>query len=163
MAFFVPFAQFNKKFEPIKDAITCLTMVASLMYICYPGSAIGDIAPWSYKVLQTFLYHGAMFAWAMLSLATGSSKLDFKTIWKPLAGIVLIILWATWGNNVYSNESHHYDWFFVTGSTFPFIPEGLMPVVVFVAVGAMCAIIHLLYMLSIKWFGKKPEAVEVTE
>ena len=146
MAFFAPFAQFNKKFEPIKEAICCLTLVASLMYMTYPGSAIGDILPWCYRVVQTFLYHGAMFAWALLSLATGSISLNFRTIWKALVGIVLIIIWASIGNNVYSYEEHHYDWFFVTGSTFPFIPypEVLMPIVVFVAVGGMCAIIHLI-------------------
>ena len=147
MAFFAPFAQFNKHFKPIKETIVCLTLVASLMYLTYPGAAVGDISPFSYKVLQTFLYHGAMFAWGFLSLATGSVKLRFSTIWKAAIGISLIIVWASLGNAIYSNENHHYDWFFVTGSTFPFVPKGLMPFAVLAAVFGMCAIIHGLYYL----------------
>lgn len=141
MSIFVPFAQFNKKFEKIKDAICCLTIVASLMYITYPGSALGGVTPWCYKVVQTFAFHGLMFAWGVLSLTTGSIKLEFKNIWKELAGIIIVIIWASFGNTVYSNEDHHYDWFFITGSTFPFIPSWLMPFVVLVAVYGMCAII----------------------
>lgn len=162
MAFFAPFAQFNKKFEPIKETIVCLTLVASLMYITYPGSAIGDILPWSYKVVQTFVYHGLMFAWGFLSLATGAVKLDFKTIWKCAVGLALIILWASFGNAVYSNEEHHYDWFFVTGSTFPFIPAPLMPLVVFVAVFAMCALIHGIYYGVVKYYEKKNACAQET-
>ena len=158
MAFFAPFAQFNKKFEPIKETIVCLTLVASLMYITYPGSAIGDILPWCYKVVQTFLYHGLMFAWGFLSLATGKVKLDFKTIWKCAVGLAIIIVWASFGNTVYSNEEHHYDWFFVTGSTFPFIPAPLMPLTVLAAVFAMCAIIHGIYYGVVKYYEKKNQS-----
>lgn len=145
MSFFVPFAQFNKKFKPIKETIVCLTLVASLMYICYPGSAVGDISPFAYEVVQTFMYHGCMFVWGFLSLTIGGVELKYKNIWKEAVGICLIILWASFGNAVYSNSEHHYDWFFVTGSTFPFIPSFLMPFVVLAAVYGMCAIIYTIY------------------
>ena len=41
-------------------------------------------------------------------------------------------------------DGHHYDWFFITGSTFPFVPEWLMPFAVFFAVYGMCALIYLI-------------------
>lgn len=47
----------------------------------------------------------------VLSVTTGAVKLEFKNIWKELVAIIIIILWANFGNNVYSNEEHHYDWF----------------------------------------------------
>ena len=141
MGCLIPFAQFNKKFDKIKDVICCLSIVASLMYITYPGSAIGDVLPWCYKVVQTFVFHGLVFAWGVISLATGAIKLEFKNIWKELVAILIIIVWASFGNNAYSNELHHYDWFFITGSTFPFVPTWLMPFAVLAAVYAMCAII----------------------
>ncbi len=155
LAFFVPFAQFNKKFEKIKDAIACLAIVSSLMYLTYPGSAVGELTPWCYRVLQTFLYHGVLFAWGFLSVATGEITLDFKTIWKPLVGIAMIIVWALYGSTVYSHADHHFDWFFVTGSTFPFIPEPLMPFAVFFAVGGMCAIIHAIDLGVKKYLEKQ--------
>lgn len=155
MAFFVPFAQFNKRFEVIKDTIVCVTLTAALMYITYPGSAVGEISPWCYKILQTFLYHGAMFAWGYLSLAIGGVRLEWKKFWKVVVGIALIILWAAFGNVAYSHEDHHYDWVFLTGSTFPFIPKFLMPYVVLVAVSGMCAIVTAIYYFTVKYIEKR--------
>lgn len=152
MAFFIPFAQFNKKFEPVKDTICCLSLAGSLMYVVYPGSAIGNILPWSYKVIQTFLYHGFMFAWSTLSLSFGSIEFRFNQLWKCAVGILLIIVWASFGNAVYSHEGHHFDWFFITGSAFPFIPSPLMPAVVFIAVFGMCALLHAIYYYARKYF-----------
>ena len=141
MGIMIPFVQFNKKFDKIKDVVACLSIVASLMYITYPGSALGGVTPWCYKIVQTFVFHGFVFAWGVISVATGSVRFDFKNIWKELVAILLIILWASFGNNTYSHDDHHFDWFFITGSTFPFIPSWLMPFVVLVAVYGMCAII----------------------
>lgn len=152
---FVPFAQFNKKFDKIKDVICCLSIVASLMYITYPGSALGGVTPWCYKVVQTFVFHGLMFAWGVLSLTTGSIRLEFKNIWKELIAIIIVIAWANFGNTVYSNEYHHYDWFFITGSTFPFIPSWLMPFVVLVAVYGMCAIIFSIDLIVKRFVAKQ--------
>lgn len=155
MGVLVPFAQFNKKFDKIKDVICCLSIVGPLMYITYPGSALGGVSPWCYQVIQTFVFHGLVFAWGVLSLATGSIKFEFKKIWKELVAIVIIILWASFGNVVYSNENHHYDWFFVTGSTFPFVPKFLMPYAVLVAVFGMCAIIFSIDLMVKRVIAKK--------
>jgi len=59
--------------------------------------------------------------------------------------IAIIILWAWFGNTVYSSAERSFDWFFITGSTFPFVPTWLMPFAVLTAVFGMCAIIHGLY------------------
>ena len=145
-AVFVPFAQFNKKFEPIKNVIVCFAIVSSLMYITYPGSALGGVTPWCYKVVQTFIFHGLEFAWGFLSVALKKANFSFKQIWQQAVGIVILICWAFFGNYAYVNipDGHHYDWFFVTGSTFSFIPPWLMPFVVFTAVFGMCALIFLI-------------------
>lgn len=57
-----------------------------------------------------------------------------------------MIVWAFFGNYAYLGipDGHHYDWFFITGSTFPFVPEWLMPFAVFFAVYGMCALIYLI-------------------
>ena len=143
---FIPFAQFNKKFSPIRNVITCFAIVASLMYITYPGSALGGVTPWCYKVVQTFIYHGLVFAWGFLSVTLKAVNFNFKEIWQEAVGLVIIIVWAFFGNYAYVGipDGHHYDWFFVTGSTFPFVPTWLMPFLVFIAVFGMCALIYLI-------------------
>ena len=143
---FVPFVQFNKKFAPIKSVVCCFAIVSALMYITYPGSALGGITPWCYKVVQTFVYHGLVFAWGFLSVSLKAVTFQFKEIWKEAVGLVILIIWAFFGNYAYLGipEGHHYDWFFITGSTFPFVPSWLMPFVVFTAVYGMCVIIYLI-------------------
>ena len=143
----VPFAQFNKKFAKIKDVIVTLSIVASLMYLTYPGSALGGVTPWCYKVVQTFAFHGFLFTWGILNLALGKVTLSMNKIYKPAIGIVCIIAWAFFGSLVYSPAGTKHDWFFVRGNTYPFIPEALMPLVVFAAVFLMCVTITGLYLL----------------
>lgn len=140
MAVLIPFAQFNGKFSKsgAKEVVVCLSIVSSLMYITYPGSALGGVTPWCYKVVQTMLFHGLVFAWGVLSLTTKQSSLKFKNIWKQLVGILVIMVWATIGNYIYQD----YNWFFLKGGVFPFIPDNIYPLVILVAVFAMCAIIY---------------------
>ena len=156
----IPFAQFSsraQKGNSFREVVTCLAIVASTMYITYPGSALGDIGTFSYKVVQTFVFHGFVFSWGVLSLTTGAVTLNFKNIWKQAVGILIIIAWAAYGNNVYSSEARSFDWFFITGSTFPFVPTWLMPIVVLVAVFAMCAIIYSIDLLVKKIYKKKTQ------
>lgn len=141
----VAFTQFNKKFAKITEPVSVLAIVAPLMYITYPGSALGGVAPWCYKVVQTFLYHGLLLAWGFLTVATGRTAYKWKNIWKALVGIVIVALWASLGNALYSHDGAHYDWFFLTGSTFPFVPTLLMPFLVIAAVFGMCAIVYAIY------------------
>lgn len=166
MGCFVPFAQFNKKFNPIKHVIVVLSLVASLMYITYPGSALGGISTFSYKVVQTFVFHGLLFSWGFLNLAWGRVKLTWKTIWMELVALCIIALWAAFGNATFSSEQHSFDWFFITGSTFPFVPTPLMPFTVIAAIFGMCAIIYGIYFGTIKVMEKialKRGVVVVTE
>ncbi len=145
----IPFAQFNSKLsksDTFKEVVACLAIVSSLMYITYPGSALGGVGTFSYKVVQTFVFHGLVFSWGFLSLSTGFAKLNFKNIWKQAIGILIIMLWATFGNFVYAD----YNWFFLKTSIFPFIPDSLMPLAVFGSVFAMCAIIYSIYLVSMK-------------
>lgn len=138
-----------KKF---KTPIAVFAIVGPLMYLTYPGSALGDISPFVYKVVQTFVYHGLVFAYGVLSITTGEVKLEFKKIYHELIGLILIIMWSGLGILTYVD----YDWFFLKGSTFPFIqPSWLMPLVVLACVFAMCAIIHLIFFYIYKGLKKK--------
>lgn len=112
------------------------------MYLTYPGSALGGVSPICYRVVQTFLFHGALLGYGVLSVTTKQVELDVKKVWKELVVIVVIACWASIGNALYETSTHHYDWFFLTGSTFPFIPKPLMPFAVIIAVFGMVMIIY---------------------
>lgn len=143
MAVMVPFAQFNKKFEPIKTPIVVLSIASSLMWMCYPGSALGGQPPFSYIIFQTFMYHGFLFSYGVLNLTLDQVKLDIKAIWKEFVGILIILAWAAFGNAVYDK----YNWFFIKESIFPFLPDKIMPVMVVLAVFAVCLVIYGVYYL----------------
>ncbi len=147
--------QFCKKAKWLKMPVVIFSLVASLMYITYPGTALGGITCFSYRVVQTFVYHGLLFAFGFLNLAWGVVELKWSKIWHCAVVLVCLELWAGLGNFSYNHADVHYDWLFITGSTYPFIPKPLMPVVVFAAIMLMVVIIYALYFLFRRLFGKK--------
>ena len=148
----------ESKHQWFQEIIVALATTGALMYLVYPGSALGGITPWSYRVIQTMIYHGLLLAWGILSLTTGQVKLHMNKIWLPLVGMVCVALWATVGNICYNSNyaggSHHYDWFFLTGSTFGISPW-LMPFLTLAAFYAVTACIYLIYWLSLRLITKR--------
>lgn len=156
----VAFVQFNKRFARFREPVAILAIVAPLMYITFPNGAVGGISAVCYKIVQTFLYHGTLLAWGYLNLATGAVKPEFKRCYKVLIGICLIALWATVGNLTY-NESYtgegagrHYDWFFLTGTSFGMHPA-IMPFLVIAAVFGVALAVYGLYYLVIYLVSKR--------
>lgn len=150
----VAFTEFNKKFDSIREPVAFLAIVAPLMYLVYPGTAIGDISPFCYKIIQTFVYHGLLFSWGLNTLASGQFVPNIRNWYKSLIGICFIAIWATIGNLSFNTSylgndpgASHYDWFFLTGTTFPFVPPFLMPLAVITAILGMVMIIYGLYYL----------------
>ena len=162
----IPFAQCNHRNGKIKNSfneiVSALAITASFMYIILPGSAIGDIGTFSYKVVQTFTFHGLVFAWGVLSLTTGAVTLKFKNIWKPLVGILIIMAWATIGNFVYPNELYSVrgNWCFLMISFLPFIPDFLMPVAFLVSVFGICTIVYCIDLLVKTIIAKHKHSLE---
>ena len=142
MAVMVPFVQFNPKFAKLKQPVVILSVASSLMWMCYPGTALGGQPPFCYVVFQTFMYHGFLFCWGVLNLAYGDVVCDIRKIWKEFVGILTILVWASFGNAVYDRG---YNWFFIEESIFPFLPDEIMPVAVIVSVFGVCLAIYGIY------------------
>lgn len=142
MAVMVPFVQFNPKWKRIKQPVVTLSVASSLMWMCYPGSALGGQPPFCYLIFQTFMYHGFLFCWGVLNLAYGEVELRFRHIWKEFLGILGILVWAAFGNTVYDGE---HNWFFIEKSIFPFLPDKIMPVAVVVSVFGVCIVVYGVY------------------
>ena len=142
MAVLVPFVEFNPKFAKIKKPVVTLSVTASLMWMCYPGSALGGQPPFCYLIFQTFMYHGLLFIWGFLNLSLGKVTLRFGKIWQELVGILMILVWADLGNTLYGREL---NWFFIESSIFPFIPDAVMPVAVVFSVFGSCLVVYAIY------------------
>ena len=155
MAVCVPFVQFGKRFASIKTPVVALSITSSLMWMCYPGSALGGQPPFSYVIFQTFMYHGFLFAWGVLNLTLGDVALDFKKIWKEFCGILMILVWAAFGNAIYDGEQ---NWFFIETSIFPFLSDEIMPVMVVLSVFGSCVVVYGAY-YAVRAITRKREKV----
>lgn len=151
MGIWVPFAQFNKGFHKAKSAIVTLSVASSMMWMCYPGTALGGQPPFCYLIFQTFMYHGLLFAWGALNLTLGEVKLEYRKLWKEFVGILIILVWATFGNVVYPGE---YNWFFLETSIFPFLSDEIMPLMVVFSVFGVCFLVHTVYYVASRMLEK---------
>lgn len=155
MAVMAAFAQFNRRFGPVKAPIVTLSVASSLMWMCYPGSALGGEPPFSYIIFQTFMFHGLLFCWGVLNLSYGEVKLAFKKIWMEFCGILIILVWSSFGNTVYENQ----NWFFTKESIFAFIPNNfLLPMAVVASVFGVCLVVYGAY-YGVKALVNKKQAV----
>ena len=130
----------------IAHAVPILGLVGSLMYLTCPSGAVGDgVKAFSYRMIQTFMYHGAVFTYGVLTMAYGENKLEYKKIYVEAIMIALLVLISLGANSAYSIPGgHHYDWFFTTGSSYGVSPY-LMPFIMLVVIFAMCNAIYLIY------------------
>ena len=141
MATLVPFAQFNPKWERIKSTVVTLSIASSLMWMCYPGSALGGEPPFCYRIFQTFMFHGILFCWGVLNLTLGAVRMNIKNVWKEFVGILAILVWADFGNTIYDEQ----NWFFLENSLFPFLTDEIMPLMVVLSVFGVCLVIYGAY------------------
>ena len=154
MAVMVPFVQFSKRLQWMKKPVIVLSIASSLMWMCYPGSALGGEPPFCYRIFQTFIFHGFLFTWGVLNLSLGAEKLDIHSVWKEFIGIMIIFLWASLGNAVYDGH----NWFFLKDVLFPFIPAEIMPIAVVVSVFGVCLAIYGIYYGCLAMANQKRKA-----
>ena len=157
MAVLVPFVQFNPKFSKIRQPVVTLSIAACAMWMCYPGTALGGQPPFSYVIFQTFMYHGFLFCWGVLNLVFGDVVYDLRKIWKEFVGILMILVWASFGNAVYDRG---YNWFFIETSIFPFLTDEIMPLMVVLSVFGVSMVIYGIYFAVRAIAGKKAMAVK---
>ncbi len=143
MALFAPLAQFDRHLKKyIRPAVAMLSLASTMMWMVYPGSALGGQPPFCYLIFQTFMYHGVLFIWGCLTIALGETKISIKKCWQDLIGILIIFVWAWLGNHIYPDN---WNWFFIEESIFPFLPDAVMPVAVIFGVFSVCLCIYGIY------------------
>lgn len=124
------FSRHNKFFNKYKQQFALLGLVGNLIYVIYPaGVGWYQIAPYSYRVIQTLTYHGVMTLYGILTLTYDDVNLDIKKSFKELIVIMCLVLWAMIGNYMYNSDVRLYNWFFVVQDPFYMLPSHIAPFV----------------------------------
>lgn len=146
----------NRFFEKYKLQFALLGLIGNIIYVIYPaGVGWYQVAPYSYRVIQTLMYHGIMTCYGILTLAYDDVKLEWKKCYKELIVIVIITWWALLGNALYNSDERIFNWFFVIRDPFYILPADIAP---FVMPFLMIIIIFLgdiLVYLSYFWIRRK--------
>lgn len=140
----------NKLLNKYKLQLALIGLIGNIIYVIYPaGVGWYQIAPYSYRVIQTLLYHGLMTLYAVLTLCYDDEKLSWKTCYKELIIIVLITIWALLGNTIYNSETRMYNWFFVVQDPFYILPKEiariLMPFIMIIVIFFADMLVYLSY------------------
>ena len=144
----------NKFLSKFKLQFAILGLIGNIIYTVYP-SGLGwyQIAPYTYRIIQSLLFHGLMTLYGILTLAYDNEKLEWKKCWKELIAIVFITLWALLGNTIYNSDARVYNWLCVVQDPFNIFPSNVAPYVMPFIVIAILFFGNILVYLS--YFGIK--------
>ena len=115
-----------------KQQFALLGFISNLVYLIYPAGLMWyQVHPFSYRVIQTLLFHGLMTAYGLLVLLFDAVIFDRKQCCKDLAVLASMTLWAILGNTLYTGEAwghtNNFNWFFTTRDPFYILPENIAP------------------------------------
>ena len=158
------FAQFNKHGKKILEPVAMLSIIAPLMYLCFPAS-VGEGEPWCYQAVQTMFYHGTLFVWGAMVVAFGETKPTIKKSYKGAILLGSITLWAKFGNILMEH-----NWFFLEEDAFyiGLVEGGILPkwtlmlinpAVFFLAILGCYGVIYLIMFIKAKSASKKQAEV----
>lgn len=159
-----------KKLEKFKTTFTLLGMIGALMYLVYPAgvrTGSGEYYDgYTYRIIQTVLYHGIMLAQGVFAIAFGDIELKWSTLKYDIITILIIIVWALLGNFMYTGilteqcecvegckeiikiYDEEPNWFFVQHDAlyiFPNDTDGYYsPFIMLGAISLMCVIVRFL-------------------
>ena len=146
----VCFLSYRIKFlQKYRTSFVMLGLISNLVYLIYPAGVMWHaVHPFSYRVVQTLIFHSVMTVYGILALAYESDKIDIKKCYRDLGVIVCMTTWAILGNYAYNSDERFYNWFFVVRDPFYAIPENIasfiMPLLNIALFFAVEIIIHLI-------------------
>ncbi len=172
----------NTKFlNKFKTTFTLLGLIGALMYLVYPVG-VSEADGYSYRILQTVLYHGLMIAQGVFAIAFNDLDLSFKNLKKDLIVIICLVLWAMIGNAFYSGTiteecgcvegctelikvyDHDFNWFFVKHDALYIIPDEIdiyfAPFIMISVMFGMCSLIRFIGIKLTEKFSKKEVVTE---
>ena len=158
-------ARKTKFFSKFKTAFSLMGMIGALMYLTYPAG-VPSADGYSYRIVQTVLYHGLMIAQGIFAIAFEDVDLSWKTLKFDIIAIVLLVVWAYIGNTLYSGVvteqcecvegcihtittyDHDFNWFFVKHDALYVISDDIdmyfAPFIMIGSIFSMCVISRLI-------------------
>lgn len=169
-------ARRTKFFAKFKTSFTLMGLIGALMYLVYP-SGVPSADGYSYRIVQTVIYHGLMVAQGVLSIAFEDIDLSWKTLKFDLIAIVALAVIALVANSLYSGVltepcncvdgcvhtinvyDHDFNWFFVKHDALYIVPDDIdiyfVPYVMVAVIFGMCALIRFIGIKILSIANKK--------
>ncbi len=153
----------NKFLAKYRTSFVLLGFISNLVYLIYPAGLMWhQVAPFSYRVIQTLLFHGLMAVYGLFVLVYETEDFRFKHCYRELFVLAGMTLWAILGNSIYNGTSEHYshffNWFFVVRDPFYLFPETISPYIMpVVNIALFFAAEMLIY--SVLYFCKRKPSV----
>ena len=166
----------TKFLEKFKTAFTIMGLVGAMMYLVYPAG-VAEADGYSYRIVQTVLYHGLMVAQGVFAIAYKDLDLSWKSAKYDLFAILGLTIWAMIGNTLYSGVvtetcgcvegctnmitvyDHDFNWFFVKHDALYILPDDtdiyFAPFIMIFAIFGMCALIRFISIKLLAIFDKE--------
>lgn len=155
------FTRFIKPFNKFKKEAIILGLIGNFIYLIYPAGVMWyGVNVLTYRVIQTLMFHASMVIYTILALSFKDVTLSYKTCYKDLIAISILIIWALFGNICYNGlNGRFYNWFFVVQDPFNIFPREIskyfMPFVILIITFTVDMIIYGIYHLFKILFRKK--------
>ena len=148
------FSRYSPRLAKYRQSFVLLGFLSNLVYLVYPAGVMWHrVSPFSYRVIQTLLFHALMTVYGFVVLWENPPRPGRR----ELVVLTAMTAWAWLGNWVYNGTSEGYDhffnWFFVVRDPFYILPEQIAPLVMpflniaifFIAEHLICAILRRLH------------------
>jgi len=151
----IPFVTFSKKCKFLKKAVIIWAILAPLIFIFAPLNYINtNVEPYSYPIVQTFVYHAAEVFWGVFMLVSKKADLNWKSIWQPVVYLFPMALWATFGNVLYGDKAPGESFMFLKTDISSVAPQWMYIPALIIAAMLGTLLVYLIYNL-IKKLNKK--------
>lgn len=154
-----------KCLSKFKTSFTIMGLIGALMYLSYPAG-VAEADGYSYRIIQTVIYHGLMVAQGIFAIAFNDLDLSLRNLKYDAFSVLGLTIWAFIGNTLYSGVvtetcncvegctqtittySHDFNWFFVKHDALYVFSDEIdiyfAPFMMIAIVFGMCSIIRLI-------------------
>ena len=157
----IPFVNFSGAFRFAKQTVVVWSVLASLAFILFPLKFINrPIEPYSYPIIQTFLFHGLEFFWGVFMLVSKKVVLRWRDLWQPIVGLLPAAAWATLGQELYYPATRGENFMFLRTDISAYAPQWLLLPTMLLTASVCIALLYCIYRLIAKRKASKAQTIE---
>ena len=168
-------ARHTKFFAKFKSSFTIMGLIGAIAYLLYPAG-VASADGYSYRIVQTVIYHGLMVAQGVFAIALNDLDLKWSNLKYDAISIVALTVWALLGNTLYSGVltetcncvegctniitvyDHDFNWFFVKHDALYIISDEIdiyfAPFLMIVVIFGLCSLIRFISIKLLDVFNK---------